>query len=153
MNEVDPIPAAVNISLLDSTVILTAVVLAALINPLEAVTIPVILEFPTTVNGVEMLQFDVNAAIPQEGIADTAKLVARAQALNRTIENDAGIISADMLAVLNAEYAGQGQNVQMALVEVGESDPLSEVKQSNGNYLSFTSNNKKRGWVYVSSYI
>ena len=52
-------PAAVNISLLDSTVILTAVVLAALINPLEAVTIPVILEFPTTVNGVEILSVPI----------------------------------------------------------------------------------------------
>ena len=50
MNEVDPIPAAVNISLLDSTVILTAVVLPALINPLEAVKMPVILVSPTTVS-------------------------------------------------------------------------------------------------------
>ena len=93
------------------------------------VDVPVIL---TTVNGTEMLQFDTNAAIPQEGLTDIDKVVNRAKAINAVIAENIGVIPANLLADINATFSSQGQNVQMALTEVGESDPLSTPKKTSG---------------------
>ena len=89
------------------------------------------------VNGVEMLQFDLNGAIPQPGIEDVAKLTGRLNALNINISNVQGVIHPQLLARLNTDFAGMNQNVQMTLVEVGEADPLAAKKWTGMDTLGF----------------
>ena len=93
------------------------------------VDVPVILGL---VEGAEMLQFDVNAAVAQEGITDISKLIGRPTVINSVIQNNQGIIPGNLLAEINADFASRGQTVQMALVEVGESDPLGAPKKASG---------------------
>ena len=82
---------------------------------------PIIL---TPINGTDMLQFDVNASILQEGVENEAKITARLNALNATIAANLGVITPTLLAEINADFSSRGSNVQMALVERGENDPL-----------------------------
>jgi ribosomal silencing factor RsfS len=98
-------------------------------NERSYIDVPVIL---TTIEGVEMLQFDINAAVAQEGITDISKLIGRPTVINSVIANSQGIIAADLLAQINADFASRGQNVQMALTEIGESDPTLTPKKVSG---------------------
>lgn len=91
---------------------------------------PVIL---TPVNGVDMLQFDVIGSIPQSiSEADTPKLTARLNAINSVIQANQGVIPASLLSEINADFSSRGSNVQMALVNIGESDPLLVSKDTTG---------------------